>query len=53
MVLQTENDCKDVTEQDPLLKIIPYLVTLIVLIFTSRYSAGPKAAGEPYDAGKR
>lgn len=39
--------------KDPLLKIIPYLITLIVLIFTSRNSAGPKAAGEPYDAGKR
>jgi simple sugar transport system permease protein len=34
-------------------KITPYLATLIVLAFTSKNSAAPKAAGEPYDAGKR
>lgn len=32
---------------------LPYLVTLIVLAFTSRNSQGPKAVGEPYDPGKR
>ncbi|HEX2926068.1 MAG TPA: ABC transporter permease [Ruminiclostridium sp.] len=31
----------------------PYVVTLIALVLFSRNSAGPKAAGEPYDAGKR
>lgn len=35
------------------LRIIPFIVTLIVLMLTSRNSAGPKAAGEPYDKGKR
>ncbi len=34
-------------------KITPYLATLVVLAFTSKNSAAPKAAGEPYDAGKR
>lgn len=36
-----------------ILNIIPYVVTIVVLIFTSKNSQGPKAAGEPYDAGKR
>lgn len=34
-------------------QIVPYLTTLIVLTFTSAKSAAPKAAGEPYDQGKR
>ena len=34
-------------------QIMPYLMTLIVLTFTSAKSAAPKAAGEPYDQGKR
>ncbi len=34
-------------------KILPYFATLIVLTFTSKKSAAPKAAGEPYDQGKR
>lgn len=34
-------------------KMMPYLATIIVLTFTSKKSAAPKAAGEPYDAGKR
>ncbi len=34
-------------------QIMPYVATLIVLTFTSKRSAGPKAAGEPYDPGKR
>ncbi len=34
-------------------KSIPYLTTIIVLAFTSKRSAAPKAAGEPYDPGKR
>lgn len=36
-----------------LFKSIPYLTTIIVLAFTSRRSAAPAAAGEPYDPGKR
>jgi simple sugar transport system permease protein len=31
----------------------PYVVTLIALVLFSKNAAGPKAAGEPYDAGKR
>ena len=31
----------------------PYIATLVVLAFVSKNSASPKAAGEPYDAGKR
>ena len=33
--------------------MLPYLATLIVLAFVSKNSAAPKAAGEPYDPGKR
>ena len=32
---------------------IPYLLTIVALILFSGRSVGPKAAGEPYDAGKR
>lgn len=32
---------------------IPYLLTIIALILFSGRSVGPKAAGEPYDKGKR
>jgi general nucleoside transport system permease protein len=35
------------------LKIFPYVVTLIALVIFSRTSQAPKAAGEPYDPGKR
>ncbi len=34
-------------------KMIPYVSTLIVLIFSSKKSSAPKALGEPYDQGKR
>lgn len=34
-------------------KILPYLATLIVLIFSSKRSRAPKAAGVPYDKGQR
>ena len=34
-------------------KMIPYLATIIILTFTSKKSASPRAAGEPYDPGKR
>ena len=34
-------------------RMIPYLITLIVLAFTSKSSRAPKAEGIPYDAGKR
>lgn len=34
-------------------KALPYLATIIVLAFTSKKSAAPKALGEAYDKGKR
>lgn len=34
-------------------RMLPYVATLAVLAFTSKNSRAPKAAGEPYDAGKR
>lgn len=34
-------------------KMVPYVATLIALIFASKHSRAPKAAGEPYDAGQR
>lgn len=36
-----------------LYKMIPFIATLIVLAFTSKKSQAPKAAGVPYDKGKR
>lgn len=32
---------------------LPYVVCLIVLVFTSKKNVGPKALGEPYHKGKR
>ena len=34
-------------------KMIPYNFTLLTLIFTSRSSAAPKAAGKPFEKGQR
>lgn len=34
-------------------RLLPYLVSLIVLAFTSKKSRAPKAEGIPYDAGQR
>lgn len=34
-------------------RLIPYIITLIVLAFTSKKSRAPKAEGQPYDKGKR
>ena len=36
-----------------LYRMLPYLITLIVLAFTSKNSRAPKAEGIPYDKGKR
>jgi len=33
--------------------MIPFILTLVLLAFTSRTSQAPRAAGEPYDPGKR
>ena len=35
------------------LKVFPYVVTLLALIVFSKSTQAPKAAGEPFDAGKR
>ncbi|WP_455649364.1 ABC transporter permease [Enterocloster citroniae] len=34
-------------------KMIPYLATLVVLVFTSKNSQAPRASGIPYDKGQR
>lgn len=34
-------------------RVLPYLITLVVLAFTSKKSRAPKAEGQPYDKGKR
>lgn len=36
-----------------ILKIFPYVVTLVALVIFSKSSQAPKAAGEPFDSGKR
>lgn len=36
-----------------ILKIFPYVVTLIALVVFSKSSNAPKAVGEPFDSGKR
>jgi simple sugar transport system permease protein len=36
-----------------LYNLLPYIVTLLVLIFTSKKSRAPKAEGIPYDKGMR
>ena len=32
---------------------LPYIICLVVLVFTSKKNIGPKSLGEPYDKGKR
>ena len=34
-------------------RLLPYLITLVVLAFTSKKSRAPKAEGIPYDKGQR
>jgi ABC-type uncharacterized transport system permease subunit len=36
-----------------ILKVFPYVVTLLALMVFSKSSRAPKAVGEPYDSGKR
>ena len=40
-------------DQSSLYQMLPYIVTMIVLIFTSKHSQAPKAEGIPYDKGSR
>lgn len=42
-----------VKKADYIYLMLPYLVTMIVLIFTSQKSRAPKAEGIPYDKGSR
>ena len=44
---------ENITESNYLYLMIPYIVTMIVLILTSKKSAAPKAEGIPYDKGAR
>ena len=34
-------------------RLLPYVITLVVLAFTSKRSRAPKAEGQPYEKGKR
>ncbi|MBQ6817286.1 MAG: ABC transporter permease [Bacilli bacterium] len=34
-------------------RVLPYVITLVVLAFTSKKSRAPKAEGQPFDKGKR
>ncbi len=36
-----------------IIKLMPFAITLLILALTSKKSQGPRAAGEPYDQGKR
>ncbi|MCI8477281.1 MAG: ABC transporter permease [Oscillospiraceae bacterium] len=44
---------KDMGIPSDIYKMIPYIATLIVLAFTSKSSAAPRAEGIPYDKGQR
>ena len=37
----------------PVYNMMPYIISLIVLAFTSKRSRAPKAEGIPYDKGQR
>jgi len=43
----------DLPIQAEVYKLIPYVLTLVVLAFSSKKSQSPKAVGTPYDDGKR
>ncbi|CAM3570380.1 ABC transporter permease [Erysipelothrix urinaevulpis] len=38
---------------DQFFKMLPYIATLVVLVFTSKKTVAPRAAGKPYDKGQR
>ena len=40
-------------DKSSLYQMLPYIVTMIVLVFTSKKSRAPKAEGIPYDKGSR
>ena len=44
---------KEIGISSSVYRMLPYLITLVVLAFTSKKSRAPKAEGQPYDKGKR
>ena len=46
-------DFKQVRSSEYIYLMLPYIVTMIVLILTSKKSRAPKAEGIPYDKGAR
>ncbi len=46
-------DFKGIRSSEYIYLMLPYIVTMIILILTSRKSRAPKAEGIPYDKGKR
>ncbi|MCQ2794636.1 MAG: ABC transporter permease [Bacilli bacterium] len=44
---------KNVGVTSELFKMIPYILSLVLLAFTSRKSRAPKAEGQPYERGQR
>lgn len=44
---------KDLKINTTYYKMLPYIATMVVLIFTSKKSRAPKAEGVPYDKGRR
>ena len=44
---------KEIGISQHLYRMLPYIITLVVLAFTSKKSRAPKAEGIPYDKGKR
>ena len=47
------NFLKDLNIPSSIYNMLPYIICLIVLIFTSKQSRAPKAEGIPYDKGSR
>jgi len=44
---------KEIGVSAHLYRMLPYIITLVVLAFTSKKSRAPKAEGQPYDKGQR
>ena len=44
---------KEINISSHFYRVLPYIITLIVLAFTSKKSRAPKAEGQPYDKEKR
>ena len=44
---------KEIGINENVYRMLPYVITLIVLAFTSKSSRAPKAEGIPYDKGQR